>query len=532
MSTTRRDFLKHSSVAAAALAAIPRGGIAVSPSLGVRPGGNSYLKEVCVIALDAARSAGASYADVRVVNSRSQFIATREERVSGLSDSETLGFGVRVLVGGAWGFVGSRNVAREECRRVAQRAVEQARANQRGVRQPVTLAPVDAYPDATWHSPIRIDPFEIPIGDKVELLLTANAAALKVRGARFVNSSMFLVRQETTFASTEGSIIEQTIYRSSPSMTVTAVASDFADFQSRTSTEIAPMGLGFEHVEDADLPGRAAEWAEEAVQKLSARPVEPGQYDLILDPTNLFLTIHESIGHPTELDRALGYEANYAGTSFIAPPEAMIGKLRYGPEFMNVLGDRTQRGALATVGWDDEGVPADSWPIVKDGIFVDYQTTREQAAWISELTGVTRSHGCSYAQSWDAVPFQRMPNVSLMPGEDDYVLDDLIAATDRGILVKGRGSYSIDQQRYNFQFGGQVFYEVSGGRIGGMLRDVAYQGRTLDFWNSMDLIGGPRSYFLGGTVGDAKGQPAQANAVSHGCPPARFRKFDVINTSR
>jgi TldD protein len=270
---------------------------------------------------------------------------------------------------------------------------------------------------------------------------------------------MAFMRNETTFASTVGSVIVQTVYRTYPQLTVTAVASDFSDFQSRTSAEVAPMGMGYEHVEDSDLVGRAAEWAEEAVQKMSAKPVTPGLYDLILDPSHLFLTIHESIGHPTELDRALGYEANYAGTSFIAPPERMIGALRYGPEIMNVQGDRTQLGALATVAWDDEGVPADSWHIIKDGVFVDYQTTREQAAWIAELTGITRSHGCAFASSWDRTQFQRMPNVSLLPGTDDNDIDDLIAATDRGIVIYGRGSYSIDQQRYNFQFGGQVFYE-------------------------------------------------------------------------
>jgi TldD protein len=291
------------------------------------------------------------------------------------------------------------------------------------------------------------------------------------------------------------------------------------------------MGLGYEHVQAARLGERAGEWAEEAVQKLTATPVDPGDYDLILDPSHLFLTIHESIGHPTELDRALGFEANYAGTSFLAPPEQVLGKFRYGPEIMNVLADRTQRGALATVGWDDEGVPADSWSIIRDGVFVDYQTTREQVHWISEHTGVHHSHGCSFAQSWDRVQFQRMPNVSLLPGHDDYVIDDLIAATERGILIKGRGSYSIDQQRLNFQFGGQVFYEIRNGVVGGMLKDVAYQGRTPEFWNSLDMLGGRRSYQLGGTFYDGKGQPAQSNPVSHGCPAARFGGVSVINTT-
>jgi TldD protein len=379
-------------------------------------------------------------------------------------------------------------------------------------------------------TPVRLDPFRVRIDEKTELLIEANQEALKVSGVRFVASSMRFQQTQTTFASTDGSIIEQTLYRTYPSMTVTAVAGNGSDSQMRASTEVPPMGKGYEHVVEADLVGRAQAWGEEAVEKLSAAAVQPGQYDLVVDPTNLFLTIHESIGHPTELDRALGYEANYAGTSFLSPPSDVLGKVTFGPEFMNVVGNRTERGGLATVGWDDEGVPADSWPIIEDGVFVDYQTTRELAPLISDITGITRSHGCSFADSWDSIQFQRMPNVSLMPGEDDYVVNDLIAATDRGILIRGRGSYSIDQQRYNFQFGGQVCYEIRNGRLGAMLKHVAYQGNTLDFWDSLDMLGGPRSYFLGGTMGDGKGQPAQANAVSHGCPAARFRQVAVINT--
>ena len=280
------------------------------------------------------------------------------------------------------------------------------------------------------------------------------------------------------------------------------------------------------------MPGNAARWATLAVEKLGAKSVEPGRYDLILEPTNLWLTIHESIGHPTELDRAMGYEANYAGTSFVAPPEKQIGKLKYGTELMNVTGDRTEEGSLTRVAWDDEGVAADRWSIVEKGIFKDYQTTREQATWIAPLTGIKRSHGCSFASSWDNVQFQRMPNISLQPGERDIGLDDIIAATDRGIVVKNRGSWSIDHQRYNFQFSGQAFYEVRGGKIVGMLKDVAYQANTPSFWNSMDMIGGKRSYWLGGTFSDGKGEPPQGNSVSHGCPPARFRGVTIVSTGR
>ncbi|HEX9692672.1 MAG TPA: TldD/PmbA family protein [Gemmatimonadales bacterium] len=529
-SVSRRDFVHGSSAAVAALAAVPVHVRGIEPDPRAAQSPDSQFRMLAMIGLDAARTAGASYADVRVVRRREQAMSTRDDRVTGLSDAESLGCGIRVLVNGAWGFAASRVVTMEEVRRLAQQAVDQARANRQSVRRPVELAPVRAFPDNRWVSPVREDPFDVSLDEKVGLLLGANAVALGVSGVRFASSSMRFVRKESTFASTEGSVIEQTVYRSYPQMTVTAVARDNADFQSRASGEIAPLGLGYEYVRAANLEERALVWGEQAVEKLSARPVEPDLYDVILHPSNLFLTIHESIGHATELDRALGYEANYAGTTFLAPPADVLNTFRYGPEIMNVQADRTQQGALATVGWDDEGVAADSWPLVKAGVFVDYQTTREQAGLISEHTGISRSHGCAFAQSWNSVPFQRMPNVSLLPGEEGHTLDDLVAATEKGILIAGRGSYSIDQQRYNFQFGGQVFIEVRDGKLVGMLKDVAYQGRTPEFWNSMDMLGGAASYELGGTFGDAKGQPAQANAVSHGCPPARFRNVRVINT--
>jgi len=319
-------------------------------------------------------------------------------------------------------------------------------------------------------------------------------------------------------------------------MSVTAVSADASDFQSRDSTDVQPMARGYEHVTEARLVENAPRWAEEAVQKLSAKPVTDGRYDLVLHPTHLWLTIHESIAHPTELDRAMGYEANYAGTSFVAPPESVLGKLRYGPEFMNIRGDRSEVGGLATTGWDDDGVAPEDFLIIRNGIVNDYQTTREQASWLGwwydKQGKPVRSHGNSNASSWSTVQFQRMPNVSLMPGDRDIGWNDLIAATDRGIAIVGDGSFSIDQQRYNAQFGGQVFYEISGGKIVGMLKDVAYQLRTPDFWNAMDMIGGKASYELGSAFNDGKGQPPQSNAVSHGCVPSRFRQINVINTGR
>jgi len=538
--SSRREFVRTTSAAAAAiagLAAVPSAARAalLAPASSPPFAGDPDLKSLAHVALEAARSSGASYADVRFSRNRSQSLFTRERRVQGLVDNETQGFGVRALVNGAWGFAASRELTPDEVARVARQAALQARANSLTLVRPVVLAPVTPVPNGTWRTPIEVDPFGVAIEDKVGALLAANAEALKA-GARFVNSSMFFLREEKTFASTDGSFIVQTIYRTQPRVTVTAVSPDASDFQTRASNEIPPMGRGYEHVRDAKLVENAPRWAEEAVQKLSARPVDVGRYDLVLHPSHLWLTIHESVAHPTELDRALGFEANYAGTSFVAPPTQVLGKLRYGSPLMNIRGDREQPGSLSAVGWDDEGVKPESFDIIRNGIFVDYQTTREQAPFLADYykaTGRTpRSHGCSYAESWSDVQFQRMPNVSLLPGEKDLSYEDLIAATDRGIAIVGDGSFSIDQQRYNAQFGGQLFYEIKGGKITGMLKDVAYQMRTPDFWGALDMIGGKKSYHLGGAFNDAKGQPSQVNAVSHGCVPSRFRNINVINTGR
>ncbi len=521
----RRDFLK-TGAAAALVVAVPRLAVA-SPQLPSR-WAEPLADDLMADALAAARDAGATYADVRIGRYRSQNINTRERQITGVSDGESYGMGVRTLVNGAWGFAATSVLTTEGVVKAARESARLSRAASGAQKRPVELAPAPVV-TGTWQTPITQDPLEVAIEDKVAMLFAANEAALKVNGIRFVTSGLQLLREIKEYANSEGSRTTQTFYRVGPSFSATAVGN--AGFQ-QYGEELSPRGAGWEYVTSLDMPGNAAQWAEYAVEKLGARTVDPGRYDLIITPQNLWLTIHESIGHPTELDRAMGYEANYAGTSFIAPPEAHIGKLKYGLPLMNVRGDRTQEGSLGRCAWDDEGVAADSWPIIEKGMFVDYQTTREQAAWISKLTGVNRSHGCSFADSWSSVQFQRMPNISLMPGEQDIDLDDIIAATDRGIVIKNRGSWSIDHQRYNFQFSGQAYYEVRGGKITGMLKDVAYQSNTPVFWNSMDMIGGERSYWLGGSFSDGKGQPGQSNSVSHGCPPARFRGVNVVNTGR
>ena len=539
--TDRRDFLKKAGgFAAGALvaSAIPRNAEALFQSpFGYKPPAemDPVVKELLLEAINAAKMAGASFADARISRFQQNFVFTREQQIQNVVDTETFGCGVRALVDGTWGFSATQAMTKQGVANAARQAVAIAKANRIARDQAVTLVPTEVHPNATWRSEFQVDPWTISVEEKADLLLRSNAEAMKAKNVNFVFSALFFVRDERNYANTDGSVINQLAIKSWPILQATAVSPDRTDFQNRTANT-APMGRGWEYVQQLDLVAKARQAGEDASAKLSAKPVDVGRYDLVLDPGNMWLTIHESIGHPTELDRALGYEANYAGTSFVAPPDKMLGQLKYGPEFMNIQADRSQAGALSTIGYDDDGVKPDDFLIVKNGVFNDYQTTREQAGmlkWWYDKQGLpTKSHGCSYAQGWNNVQFQRMPNVSLLPGERDLSWDDLVAATDRGIAIMGDGSFSIDQQRFNGQFGGQVFYEIRGGKIAGMLKDVAYQIRTPDFWNSLDMIGGRSSYQLGGSFFDGKGQPSQSNSVSHGSPPARFRNVNVINTGR
>lgn len=524
-SLSRRDFLKLTSAAAAAGIALP-----YTKQPAAAQSMTSTERELLLMAIDAARDAGADYCDARIIRTQFEAIGAREQMITQVQSTDSFGINLRALVGGSWGFSATQDFSRDAVAAMAREAVAIASANNEVAPSETILAPVDIFPDADWVTPHSIDPFEVPIEDKAALILRVNEEALRVNNVRFSSSSILSVKEERLLATSEGSVIRQTLMRINPSINITAVAPDGSDFQTRGAV-VEPAGRGYEYVRGLELAASAQGWAEEAAMKLEAPSVEPGKWDLVLHPSNLWLTIHENIGHPTELDRALGFEANYAGTSFIYPPEDVINKLQMGPPHLQFEGNRTEFGGCATTGWDDEGVPAEAWPIIKDGIFVDYQTTREQAAWISQYTGITRSHGCSYGQNWQTMPFQRMPNVSMLPGEEDLSEEDVIANTERGIYIEGRGSYSIDQQRYNIQFGGQVFWEIRNGRKFRMIRDVAYVGRTPEFWNALDTIGGPNTYYLGASFGDAKGQPIQVNAVSHGCPISLFRDIDIINTA-
>jgi len=543
MSQNRREFVRNATTAAAIaiagralapadlLAARPP----VPPARAEPPAMDPVVRELLLEALDTATRGGAEFADARLSRYRNSSVTTREQQIVNVAEGDTMGVGVRVLVQGTWGFGATRDLTKAGVAAAAREAVAIARANRLPDADRVRLAPAPVVSDGRWSTAYTIDPFDVPIEQKADLLLRANAAALRAPNVRFVSSSMLFVKEEKSYANSDGTFTQQTAMRSWMPFTATAVSTDRTDFQSRGEV-IAPMGRGYEYLLERKPEENARLWGEQASEKLKAKSVAVGRYDLVLHPSHLFLTIHESVAHPTELDRALGYEANYAGTSFVAPPGAVLGTLKFGSPLMHVVGDRDQPGSLAAIGWDDEGVKPDRFDIVRDGVLVDYQTTREQAPmldwWYGRQGKPVRSHGCSYAQRASDVQFQRMPNVSLMPGTKDLGWDDLIGATDRGIAILSRGSYSIDQQRYNAQFGGQLFYEIKGGKVVGMLKDVAYQMRTPEFWASLDLLGGPTSWEMGGTFNDGKGQPGQSNAVSHGCPPSRFRNVNVVNTGR
>lgn len=476
------------------------------------------------LALLLARRAGATYADLRIARTLSERLFVRDENLQGVGAQADVGFGLRVLIDGAWGFVSSPYVTEAEIRRLAPQAAELARANRRLQSAPIVLEDIPAA-QATWAMPMSVDPFSVSADDKAELLIAVSRAAREA-GASHCTAFVACVREERFFAASNGSRIEQTRTRVIPSFTATAVDREAGRFAERTS--LAPArGAGWEYVSEIDLLAEARRAGEEARRKLAARSVEPGRYDLVIDPHNLALTVHESIGHGTELDRALGFEANYAGTSFLTPDR--LGQ-RYGSDLLNIVGERTQPQGLATTAYDDDGLATAGaeFKIMENGIFRGYQ----MAIGYAPLIGRERSNACAYADSWSSFPLQRMPNISMVPGETPMNLEGLLAGVRRGIYIVGRGSWSIDQQRYNFQFGGQLFYEIRDGRLGEMLRDVAYQARAPDFWSAMDAIGDASTYVLDGTANCGKGQPGQAAPVSHGTVPARFRNINVLNTER
>ncbi len=489
------------------------------------------LEKLGALALNEAKRLKATYCDIRITRYRNQTMAVRlnPERGTGktlvvptVADSGSFGFGVRVIANGAWGFASSPFVTMAEITRITGEAVAVAKANSVLQTKPVELAPVAAY-RTRWVTPHEKDPFAVPLAEKLDLIRAA-ANEVKKSDRVFSSAAQMVFRSEDKyFASTEGSSIQQLCLQSTGGVNATAVDTARGLSKSRRF-QAPPSTAGYEIVPVMNLLENASRVREEVQEHLAAPPVTAGKKDLVLLPTHLWLTIHESLGHSTELDRALGYEANYAGTSFLTTDK--LGKQRVGSDIVNVWGDRTNERGLATIGYDDDGVKTTKFPILEKGIFMHYQTIRDQA----HLLGEKESRGCCYADSWGSVPFQRMPNVWLEPGSRDTSLESLIAGVEDGILIDGDGSFSIDQQRYNFQFGGDAFWEIKGGKKGRMLRSVAYQAKTTDFWTSCDGIAGPAYFQQYGALNDGKGEPAQSNAVSHGCSPARFRQINVIQT--
>ncbi|WP_031510511.1 TldD/PmbA family protein [Streptomyces megasporus] len=489
------------------------------------------LRALADAALARARELGVEHADFRLERIRGASWRLRDARPAGSSDVTDAGFAVRVVHGGAWGFASGVDLTPEAAARVAEQAVEMARLSAKvleaaGADERVELADEPVHGERTWVSSYEINPFDVPDAEKTGLLTEWSRRLLAADGVSHVDASLLTVQENKFYADTAGTVTTQQRVRLHPELTAVSVA-DSGEFDSMR-TLAPPVGRGWEY-----LTGTGWDWAGELeripellAEKMRAPSVEPGNYDLVIDPSNLWLTIHESIGHATELDRALGYEAAYAGTSFATFDK--LGTLRYGSPVMNVTGDRTAEHGLATIGYDDEGVAAQSWDLVKDGVLVGYQLDRR----IAKLTGLGRSNGCAYADSPSHVPVQRMANVSLRPAPDGPDTEELISRVERGIYVVGDRSWSIDMQRYNFQFTGQRFFRIENGRLAGQLRDVAYQATTTDFWGSMEAVGGPQTYVLGGAFNCGKAQPGQVAAVSHGCPSALFRGVNILNTAQ
>ncbi|HVC14444.1 MAG TPA: TldD/PmbA family protein [Acidimicrobiales bacterium] len=491
------------------------------------PVDGDVLAEVTDAALGAAATAGASHAAVRIERVRTQIVVLRDGRLETAIDDTEVGCGVQLVRSGSFGFAGSVAVGAAPAAALVRDAVEAARITRPARSRGVTLADEPAHGRVEWSSPFVRDPVEVPLSEKVELLADWSGRLMAAPGIDHVTAYVMAVREEKYFADLSGTVVLQRRVRIHPQIEALSVTDD-GDFE-EMRTVAPPVGRGWEYVggDGWDFDAELAQLPVLLAEKLGAPSVDAGTYDLVVDPTNLWLTIHESIGHATELDRAMGYEAAFAGTSFATPDR--LGSLRYGSEVMHVVGDRTTEHGLATVAVDDEGVAAQSFDIVRDGILTGYQLDRA----IASSQGIGRSNGCAFADSPLHVPIQRMANVSLQPAAGDGPsTEELISGVDRGIYIVGDKSWSIDMQRYNFQFTGQRFYAVRDGRLAGQVRDVAYQATTTEFWGAMEAVGGASTYLLAGAFNCGKGQPEQVAAVSHGCPSVLVRGVRVLNTRR
>jgi TldD protein len=539
MSPSRRDFLKYTGAAGLVIASSDL----VAELIAQSPKGHpltSQFKGLSDIALGEAKKVGCTYADVRFTRSVNTGV-----NASGGNDRNAdgggfgggrggrggrgggaraggrpgaAGFGVRVIHSGVWGFASSPIVTEDEIRRITRIAADIAKASAIAKKVDVTLAPVPAYTEY-WSSPMKKDPTSVPQDEKQALVQKVVDTAVKNKNVSSVNASVGIVNEWKYFASTEGSYIEQETFEITPSFSVSAKVGDVT--KTRNFVGVPKTG-GWEAAEAAEMIENAERIAAEAVEMTTAKPIGMGLKDLVLTPSHAMLTIHEIVAHATELDRILGYEANYAGTSFVKLSD--VGTLKYGSKLMNITADRTMPGGMATIGFDDDGVKTTEFPIVRDGILAGLQTNRETAPQIGDKA----SKGCTSASSWRDYPFLRMPNVRLEAGpKGSPSVEQIIKDTKDGVLIDGRGSYSIDQQRYNGQFGGNCFWEIKNGTITRMATDVTYNAITTDFWANLDLIGSQETWQMFGTGGDAKGQPTQTNSISHGSPHIRIKKIMV-----
>ncbi len=477
------------------------------------------MKEFAELALNTVQVQGAAYGDIRIVRTRSERIATKNGKVESIIESENMGFGVRVLLNGCWGFASSDELTKENVEKISARAANIAKASALLKQKDVTLAPEPAHV-ATWKTPFEINPFEVSVEEKADLLLKIDETLRKIKKVGVAEGFLSFWNEVTVFASTEGSYIEQELLRSGAGYVATAI--DKGEVQVRSfpgSSRGLYMGKGYELIHELSLLEHAGRIGEEAVALLTAPQCPSGQKDIIINPNQLFLQIHESVGHPTELDRVIGMEANFAGASFVTIDK--LHTMKYGSEIVNIVADSTIPFGLATLGYDDDGVAAQKWHLIKDGMFVGYLTNRETA----HLIGENQSRGCNRADGWNRLPIIRMSNISLMPGE--WTLEDLIADTDDGILLDTNKSWSIDDKRINFQFATEIGWEIKNGKKAAILKNPTYQGKTTEFWTSCDAICHEDDFVLWGTPNCGKGQPMQTASMSHGCAPARFRNVTV-----
>ncbi len=520
-SFNRREFL---TTAAGSAAGLYLGGCSMGgrpfadlPPTAMGPVPKSDWPSLAQLALSRIKAGGCSYGDIRLLETHGQSVRTEDRRISNVVERFDSGFGIRALYNGAWGFAASADFTPEEIERTADRAVEIARASHTLMKTPVTLADEPVHKDRV-KTAFQIDPFTVPLEEKCNMLLKVSEILHKENGVIRSNGSLWAQRDIKHFASTEGTAIDFDLLAVGGGFGATAKAE--GDFQSREFS-IPFWRKGYEHITAADFVSQAPRVAAQAVEKVKSKQPTPGKYDLVLDPAHLSLTIHESCGHPTELDRALGYEANYAGTSFMTPDQ--LGKLQYGSKHINLIADNTRTGAMASTGYDDDGVAGQRWPIVEEGRFRGYSTSREVAGAIGEK----RSRGSCRADSWSSVPIVRIANVGLEPGSE--TLDSLLSDVKDGIYIEGRGSFSIDQKRYNFQFGGDGFWEIKDGKRGAMLKNVIYNGITPEFWNSCDGVADRKHWEEHGFINCGKGQPGQSGWMTHAASHGRFRQVNVIN---